>query len=411
MILLILMALVSPAKAEALRFEALSPSAYARLDKKTQKLYVDKLRKSWISFEKKYPLPTDKKSSLIDLLIDSAYAEDHPCIIGGNTLVAVKASNGRYLCPTTGRKCEGVTDGFKCGDIFGGVCISRTPIASLSERCYQGSTEISDKAEYERMVRAMAGSLDTLCGSSKPSHGCQYLALKMNEATSEMNIKLAELDRYNQRNPSRSPGDNSSSNPDFQSVDAPGAATQSLDLGRDGARIAEENKKAIEYLTTTGCRGAGPRLPPNPRPRLRGAEISGLNGEVLFGEASRFQTIIVGSELIEKKSDTEATYSVRMLKYNYTKIPPELEYITVKIHQKNGEHTLTLPGRFPQKVRIKDTPINNIVLSRFRGYQHAFESLFRMADDCLLREDIVAIRSEGNPSSRPGSGSGSAGSR
>src|SRR5690606_17112507 len=128
--------------AGTLSLEVLSPYTYGKLSKASQQKYSKKIQSAWLGFEKSYKIPHHKSSFMNSVLFEAAFAESTQCIIGGNVLTAV-TSGKHAVCPTTTRKCEGHSDGFECGDIFGKTCISRTPISNLSERCFNESKTLT----------------------------------------------------------------------------------------------------------------------------------------------------------------------------------------------------------------------------------------------------------------------------
>lgn len=426
---------MNPVKAKEPSFEMLTPAAYAKLDTKSQSAYMNKIRKSWVEFEKKYPLPKDK-TSLWNLIIETAHADVKACIIGGSTLAAVRTSNGRYLCPTTGKGCEGQADGFRCGAVFGEACISRLPISSISERCYRNSAPVVDKNNYEYTLNNMSTDLEIICsGQMASSDGCKFLGRKLTEATNEMKIKIAALDRYNQANPATpvaatTAPSSGESNPDFVNVETPApsavardrrevaaasasactsgsrrqrqAVAPAFDLISGNTCIFQDNKRIIDALTSRGC--SGRQITGN----LISTEISSVDGSRLYGQANRFPTIITNAEVIERKSATEATFSVRMFKYDISVDPPKLQQISAKIQQKDGQFTFFNAYGIPQKIKIQNNTRDSVTLSNISGFKPLMSSMFRMADDCLLTEDLVALQPSGGNNS---GASGAAGSR
>ena len=71
------------------------------------------------------------------------------CLIGG--LLREKLRGGK--CPTRNNNCSGKRDGFRCGAIFNSVCVSRTPVNSLSNRCMKASKgQALSKENYKRLL-------------------------------------------------------------------------------------------------------------------------------------------------------------------------------------------------------------------------------------------------------------------
>jgi hypothetical protein len=62
----------------------------------------------------------------------------HTCWIGG----VMRASVDSKKCPLRGRDCDKSFSSFRCGKIFGEVCVPQQPVENLTERCAQESRRI-----------------------------------------------------------------------------------------------------------------------------------------------------------------------------------------------------------------------------------------------------------------------------
>ncbi len=74
-------------------------------------------------------------------------------MVGGIQRRTVRARDGRFLCPTYGRNCDGKDNSFKCGSIYSNVCIDREPISSISQRCFDRSKAINPNLAQFSIIR------------------------------------------------------------------------------------------------------------------------------------------------------------------------------------------------------------------------------------------------------------------
>ena len=90
------------------------------------------------------------------------------CLIGG--LLREKLKGGK--CPTRDNDCSGKSDGFHCGPIFNRVCISRTPVNSLSDRCMKASKGQALSTEnYKRLLEN--DPVSKYCSIHPENRNCQ----------------------------------------------------------------------------------------------------------------------------------------------------------------------------------------------------------------------------------------------
>ncbi len=120
----------------------ISKSEYSKLNLEKKKNYIKNVRSEYVKFENELNEKMEIANttpSIWDAISSYAWAVDNKCLIGGieQPIVAGK-------CSSRGNKCDSEdapSDSFKCGDIFGNVCISRTPVGSISLRCLNASSK------------------------------------------------------------------------------------------------------------------------------------------------------------------------------------------------------------------------------------------------------------------------------
>ncbi len=380
-------------------FEVLSPFSYSKLDKKSQKKYTKKIQSVWMNFEKKYKVPRSKKSAFLSLLIESAYADDQKCIIGGSVLTAGN-SGGRTFCPTTNRPCSGQDDGFECGDIFGKVCISRTPISNLSQRCFNASQALSTE-EYQLAVQALETDFNALCSgtiASVTKDGCNYLAKKLTAATQEQH----------------------QSNPNFAGIQI-SECTNGEDHGTRRPLWApqfnllsqnfctfDSNRSILTQLTPQNCRGAQTQ-------NLFTTRIQTKNRVLLHDQADVVSGIIDRVDTIERTGADNSTFAVRMVKHDISRSPIAPTVTTYTIRQRGSKYFLIESSGVEREVDITNTFRENFLVENFtsRYPSRVFETKTFLADNCRLASNLQTLRQSGayTPESGGASSESASGSR
>lgn len=177
------------AKRKSNKIKLLSVKKFYKLSKPQQKSYVAKIQKIVVLMEKRARVKSPKLYSqnsntyqhLMNYIIEPAYAA-RLCAIGG---IFRTPRGGK--CPTFGRSC-GEGDTFKCGSVFGQVCVSRTPIADISDRCFaeaQTNPEAINAAVngYAKVKDLVTKLMNENCEASKdPSNpmGCDVIQAQLN---------------------------------------------------------------------------------------------------------------------------------------------------------------------------------------------------------------------------------------
>ena len=170
----------------------ISAKKFKKLSKKEQRGYYKGALRIVVemdSFKRlgQYGQYTPASPSIFDLFSPSAVAADcNPknCIIGG--VVILRASTGaRCYCPTKRRRegCEGMSDPFRCDkQIFAGLCVSRTPLNNLSERCYDeyiksGKLDQLDFNDYNALQARLHKIMKEECkgGLYTQEEGCFFI--------------------------------------------------------------------------------------------------------------------------------------------------------------------------------------------------------------------------------------------
>lgn len=137
------------------------------LEKK--KNYIQNVRSEYVKFENEL---NDKMEianttpSIWDFFSLYAWAADNKCLIGGIEQPTVAGK-----CSSRGNKCDSEdvpSDSFKCGDIFGNVCISRAPVGSISLRCLNASSKanVPTTEHYSRIQEDVKKKYDSYCSNS-----------------------------------------------------------------------------------------------------------------------------------------------------------------------------------------------------------------------------------------------------
>ncbi len=107
----------------------LSPDQYKWLTVEQRKAYISELRAHFQNFEDARRGQTPVAS--FSFWMSQAFADgEGRCLIGGADQPLIGGK-----CSSRNNECEGQPDSFKCGAVFSSVCISRTPVNSISSRC------------------------------------------------------------------------------------------------------------------------------------------------------------------------------------------------------------------------------------------------------------------------------------
>lgn len=120
----------------------ISKLEYSKLNLEKKKNYIKNVRREYVKFENELNEKMEIANttpSIWDAISSYAWAVDNKCLIGGIEQPTVAGK-----CSSRGNKCDSEdapSDSFKCGDIFGNVCISRTPVGSISLRCLNASSK------------------------------------------------------------------------------------------------------------------------------------------------------------------------------------------------------------------------------------------------------------------------------
>ena len=411
-------------------FEMLSPQTFDGMPKELQKEYLEKVRKTWLEFEKKYPKTMSETAEIENefwqnFFVSTAHAASRNyCIIGGNMMGLINNS-----CPTKLKPCTEKSDGFRCGAIFGGICINRTPISNISERCYKkGNKKIPDTPEYKQILLAMSMDFAEVCSDRSPSNtsdGCKFLAKRMADVTNELNFKIATSEGEKENLPSQrevtpSPTSNAekarerrtTATANLGTCTYNGGPTKKLQIVPTFDLLAGEtctfdnNQKILEALTKNGCENKKATR------KLLSTRFKSVGSGRVDGQTNTVNAILTKVELLERKSATEAIFNVRMVKYDISKTPGQLQQITQKIKQSGDKFYWLRRFGISQEVTIKNTT-RTFEMSGIEGYASVYDSMMRMSQDCLLLEDINTLQANGTsivPSINSSGGGNSAGS-
>lgn len=388
----------SSQKNAELSFEMLAPYTFNQLPPMQQKEYINQIRKAWLDFEKKY-----HSSSIVSAPIwqraffETANAAAPACIIGGANIWSVR-SGKKYVCPTTGRSCDGKSDSFRCGAIFSEACISRTPISDLSERCYkESSAKALKKDEYEHIVSVMAPDFEALCSGKTVTNrdGCRTLANKMNDIAKEHSIRIAALEEYNKK-PIAAPESTTA-----ESKAAVGEAN--LPICSDGISPDKRkpnwwlppfdlsatlcpfvsNRSQLTSLSQNGCNRN------NPLSHLFTTGFRSADNSLILGQSSFLEGLIEDVSVQEKKSEDNILYTLQMLIPNTTKYPIAVERKNFSLRQDGTRFYLLDPySKDPQEVKVSNTNRTTIAIDNVPTTSRQIEGKVHLADNCLLAQQL-----------------------
>lgn len=161
---------------------------YAKLSLVKQQAYDREIRAAFAEFE----ISTQDKMIFanhpkwIDFaLFPEAFAGSNKfCLVGGVERSLIPSGN-RELCPTYGRPCGSFgAAGFLCGTIYNEACVSREPLSSITDRCFQAASGAPLNSERYEQRRSVIQSVAADCRSSaiddryKPQ--CEKFLQRMN---------------------------------------------------------------------------------------------------------------------------------------------------------------------------------------------------------------------------------------
>ncbi len=166
----------------------LSSQNYQSLSASDRLSYIKKLKMYYLQFEldvqKELSLQLGRINSLLlfDFLISQAVASfKGKCLIGGVVRKTYYSKRlKRRICSVWRRQCDGRSDTFQCGQIFGNECININPTRSISNRCYEASKNKAmspkDYADYKSEIENI---LKQYCiGRRKQYASCQHFIKK-----------------------------------------------------------------------------------------------------------------------------------------------------------------------------------------------------------------------------------------
>lgn len=146
----------------------LSVEHFNSLSEKSKKEYLKSVRENYLEFE----LAHNQKLSFainnfqfrnIFLFEETANAQSASCMVGGAEVPKVGT-----VCTLKQNACttDKVKSGFKCGEIYGSTCISKTPVDSISSRCAEEMVWTKDE-DYQKMKSKYEAMYDKLCVKEK----------------------------------------------------------------------------------------------------------------------------------------------------------------------------------------------------------------------------------------------------
>jgi hypothetical protein len=174
-------------------FRSMMPAhQYQWLNTEQRKTYLKEVQAHWIKFEETLTKKTPVAATTSWLSTAIAADGDTNCLIGG---VSQPVIGG--LCSSRNNECEGQSDSFKCGPGFHSVCIPRTPVRSISQRCGQESSKAEPLTaeQYADFAQKNEVLYQKHCSSEGPvTVACAHLKRGM-ENTQGKAAKTAEGNR------------------------------------------------------------------------------------------------------------------------------------------------------------------------------------------------------------------------
>lgn len=164
------------------RTEFISVREYKQLSTEQRQIYIQQTRKALFQFEEQslHEIQvSDISNRHFVLILPQAWADEGKCLIGGveQPIIGKK-------CSTRNNQgdCLGI-DQFKCGKIFGGACIPRTPVSSISNRCFNAISTNSklNTEEYAQYSTEAQSLINNSCSSGKMKtiSGCSTLSKRL----------------------------------------------------------------------------------------------------------------------------------------------------------------------------------------------------------------------------------------
>lgn len=184
--------------AEAQGVTFLSERDYRRLSSDHRHKYITSVRKAFVELEQMSLIGREVASEatiiFLNLVVPKAFASNQ-CFIGG---VEQPIVGGKCSTVNNKKDCPGEND-FKCGAIFSGVCISRFPVRSISQRCLvQSANNTIPGDQYDIFKEELGGLILKHCSNDAKSllEGCRFFTKKVSDLN-EKNQALAALDLLN----------------------------------------------------------------------------------------------------------------------------------------------------------------------------------------------------------------------
>lgn len=163
----------------------ISKTAYSKLSVQNRKAYINEVRSAFVRLEeanlKNIEVAGNLKDDVFSMFINRAFAEVEKCLIGGVEQLII---GGKCSTRNNAGDCRG-DDEFKCGEIFGGVCIPRTPIKTISSRCKNDSASVDINLDKYNSFKTDA--------ESKVAQFCQPGSERTPAACNTFKTQLAAL--------------------------------------------------------------------------------------------------------------------------------------------------------------------------------------------------------------------------
>jgi hypothetical protein len=394
------------AKKTQISLEILTPEIYTLMSKKDQKFYIQHIRKAWLEFETNLSPQLAHYPSF--QFFEVAEADNQSCIVGGAIVPSIRSDKKR-LCSTKGRSCGELKDSFQCGEIFNSACISRTPISSLSKRCYEASKNSTPSTqEYEGVVRSIALQYQEICQNNPlPAtvEGCITLAKKMTEVSSPNHPQFVLASQVN--NPlsdpiSRvfSPLHNEYKHCGVAEIDpATKVRLWIPQFKLTPAHICQmnQNRSIFEKLAQAGCSNNPPPLPPY-------RTVITTEGTPSIRKIG----FVTGVTEVERKVG-EVIHNLRFLRFDTSARPFQLVEENIILSSRGDRHEV-LPTYSPnasgRTARISNTQTNSINLEG-GGITNLELEAIMTATRCNMAQKIRELPSYNSNQHRPGPSSSS----
>lgn len=182
----------------------LSKTQYSQLSKEKRHKYVQQVQNVYMALEKaqknnlRYQYALQPYTPIWSYFIDYAHASEEDCVVGGVFRKMVRNSLGVMVCPTYTRPCGNKPDGgFECGRIFAKVCVDRTPVDGLSERCLKKYNEEGNSVsieEYNSIKDIVTNLGSRVCPDDLTAYsedkGCHAFIKRMQKLKAEFDTRL-----------------------------------------------------------------------------------------------------------------------------------------------------------------------------------------------------------------------------